>query len=77
LRAATRLYRRDRPKQYKNPAERITAAAPELLELPRVGVEVTGQLLVTAGDNPERLRSEGAFAQLWHCTAAGELWENR
>jgi transposase len=31
---------------------------------PGVGVEVAGQLLVTAGDNPERLRSEGAFAQL-------------
>jgi transposase len=41
-----------------------TAAAPKLLELPGVGVEVAGQLLVTAGDNPGRLRSEGAFAQL-------------
>jgi transposase len=29
-----------------------------------VGAEVATQLLVTAGDNPERLRSEAAFAQL-------------
>jgi transposase len=45
-------------------ADLVTAAAPKLLELPGVGVEVAGQLLVTAGDNPGRLRSEGAFAQL-------------
>ena len=31
-------------------------------------MDVAGQLLVTAGDNPERLRSEGAFAHL--CGAA-------
>jgi len=42
----------------------VGSAAPQLLELPGVGVEVAGQLLVTAGDNPDRLRSEGAFAQL-------------
>jgi transposase len=29
-----------------------------------VGTEVAVQLLTTAGDNPERLRSEAAFAQL-------------
>jgi transposase len=29
-----------------------------------VGTEVAAQLLTTAGDNPERLRSEAAFAQL-------------
>ena len=29
-----------------------------------VGIEVAAQLLTTAGDNPERLRSEAAFAQL-------------
>lgn len=42
----------------------VTAAAPELLALPGVGIEVAGQLLVTAGDNPDRLRSEAAFAHL-------------
>jgi transposase len=44
--------------------ELVTAVAPTLLALPGVGVETAGQLLVTAGDNPQRLRSEAAFAQL-------------
>jgi len=44
---------------------RLTAeAAPALVELFGVGPEVAGTLLVTAGDNPERLRSEAAFAHL-------------
>ncbi|MDR6688242.1 transposase [Arthrobacter sp. 1088] len=43
----------------------ITVAAPHLLALPGVGTEVAGQLLVTAGDNPDRPRSEAAFAHLW------------
>ena len=42
----------------------ITAAAPLLVEQVRVGTEVAGQLLITAGDNPQRLRSEAAFAAL-------------
>jgi transposase len=46
----------------------VTAAAPALVALPGVGVETAGQLLVTAGDNPQRLRSEAAFAHL--CGAA-------
>ena len=29
-----------------------------------VGVEIAAQLLVTAGENPERMRSEAAFAML-------------
>jgi transposase len=48
--------------------ELVTSAAPALLVLPGVGVETAGQLLVTAGDNPQRLRSEAAFAHL--CGAA-------
>ena len=44
---------------------RLTAeAAPGLIELFGVGPDVAGALLVTAGDNPERLRSEAAFAHL-------------
>lgn len=35
-----------------------------LLEAPCVGVEFAAQLLVTAGENPERMRSEAAFAML-------------
>ncbi|MEV4483934.1 IS110 family transposase [Micromonospora coxensis] len=41
---------------------------PRLTALHGVGADVAGQLLVTAGDNPERLRSEAAFAML--CGAA-------
>ncbi|WP_243790039.1 IS110 family transposase [Saccharopolyspora gloriosae] len=39
-------------------------AAPQLLELFGVGPDTAGQLLTTAGDNPERLRSEASFAHL-------------
>ncbi len=39
-------------------------AAPALLALPGVGTDVAGALLVAAGDNPERLSSEAAFARL-------------
>ncbi len=42
----------------------ITAAAAALLALNGVGIEVAGQLLATAGDNPDRLHSEAAFAHL-------------
>jgi transposase len=48
--------------------ELVTVAAPNMLALPGVGTEVAGQLLVTAGDNRDRLRSEAAFAHL--CGAA-------
>src|SRR5215211_7343356 len=48
--------------------ELVAAAAPTLVALPGIGVDTAGQLLVTAGDNPQRLRSEAAFAQL--CGAA-------
>ena len=46
----------------------VKAVAPTLVALPGVGVETAGQLLVTAGDNPQRLGSEAAFAHL--CGAA-------
>lgn len=42
--------------------------APELCALQGVGTDVAGALLVAVGDNPERLRSEAAFAKL--CGAA-------
>ncbi|KAB1139508.1 IS110 family transposase [Micromonospora sp. AMSO12t] len=42
----------------------VTDVAPELVALPGVGIDTAGQLLVTAGDNPHRLRSEAAFARL-------------
>jgi transposase len=42
----------------------VKHAAPKLLGLFGVGPETAGQLLASAGDNPERLRSESAFAHL-------------
>jgi transposase len=41
---------------------------PELLATAGIGADVAGQLLVTAGENTDRLRSEAAFAML--CGAA-------
>ena len=42
----------------------VTPLAPTLLALQGVGLDVAGQLLVTAGDNPDRIHSEAAFAHL-------------
>jgi transposase len=42
----------------------VAAAAPRLLELHCVGTDSAGQFIVTAGDNPDRLRSEAAFSML-------------
>lgn len=42
----------------------VEHAAPQLIELPGVGVEIAGQFLVTAGDNSDRIMNEAAFAKL-------------
>lgn len=42
----------------------VRAAAPDLVELHGVGVEIAGQFLVTVGDNAERIRNQAAFAKL-------------
>ncbi len=42
----------------------IQRAAPAMLELIGIGTDHAGQLLVTAGNNPDRLRSEASFAHL-------------
>jgi transposase len=42
----------------------VAAAAPDLVALTGVGTDTAATLLVTAGDNPDRLRSEGSFAHL-------------
>ena len=49
-------------------AELVATAAPGTTALLGVSTDHAGQLLVTAGDNPDRLRSEAAFAHL--CAAA-------
>ncbi len=46
----------------------VAALNPALLALNGVGPDTAGQLLVTAGENTDRLRSEAAFAML--CGAA-------
>jgi transposase len=46
----------------------VAATAPRLLAINGVGTDVAGILLVAGGDNPDRLRDEGAFAHL--CGAA-------
>jgi len=45
-------------------ARLVAAAAPQLVARPGIGNQIAGQLLVTAGANATRLRSEGAFAML-------------
>ncbi|HEX3189096.1 MAG TPA: transposase [Streptosporangiaceae bacterium] len=42
----------------------VTARAPGLLALPGIGPDTAALLLVAAGDHPERLRSEAAWAHL-------------
>jgi len=46
----------------------LTPLAPTLLGLQGVGLDNASQLLVTAGDNPDRIHGEAAFAHL--CGAA-------
>jgi transposase len=46
----------------------VAQAAPQLIAVFGIGTETAAQLLITAGDNPDRLRSQAAFAHL--CAAA-------
>jgi len=42
----------------------VTQAAPELVSLPGIGTDNAATLLIVAGDNPQRLKSEASFASL-------------
>jgi len=42
----------------------VKELAPELIARPSIGLASAAQLLLTAGDNPERLKSEASFAAL-------------
>jgi transposase len=42
----------------------VERVAPALVALFGISTELAGQFLVTAGDNPERIRNEAAFAKL-------------
>lgn len=44
--------------------ELVHATAPALLEMYGTGPDTAATLLVTAGDNPQRLKSEGSWAKL-------------
>ncbi|MFE6496268.1 IS110 family transposase [Streptomyces sp. NPDC057747] len=77
--AAVKLALKRLAKRYRHLSEEIADAdadlhvliartAPGPLALPGVGTETAGQLLVTAGDNPDRPVSEASFAHL--CAAA-------
>lgn len=44
--------------------DRATAANPALIAIKGVGPVIATQLLITAGDNPDRLRSSASFAAL-------------
>ena len=45
-------------------ARLVTATAPELLACHGIGIDTAAILLVAAGDNPERIRNEAAWANL-------------
>jgi transposase len=75
LMAGVKTALRDLARRWKNLDEEIKTlnrqiealvrtAAPELIELHGVGVELAGQFLVTAGDNTNRIHTEAAFAKL-------------
>lgn len=45
-------------------AELVNARAPHLVEEFGIGVDTAAEILIVAGDNPERIKSEAAFAKL-------------
>lgn len=42
----------------------VRAVAPRLLQRPQVGIQTAAQLLITAGQNPDRIATDAAFARL-------------
>jgi hypothetical protein len=51
----------------------VKALAPQLLERVGIGIEVAGQMLVTAGDNTDRMKSSGRVRDALRCRAATRL----
>jgi transposase len=71
LRSVARRYQRlsEEICELEEQLERLVAeTAPELVAVEGVGTDTAASLLIAAGDNPERLESEAAFAHL--CGAA-------
>jgi transposase len=44
--------------------KQTTALAPQLVEAVGIGLDIAAEMLVTAGDNTDRVRSEAAFAKM-------------
>ena len=42
----------------------VSTSAPDLIAAPGIATATAAEMLLLAGDNPERIRSEGAFAKL-------------
>ena len=73
---ATRFALRSVARRYEDLSEEIAQldvqldrlvgeTAPELVSLPGIGTDHAATLLIAAGDNSERLKSEASFASLW------------
>ena len=45
-------------------AQLVTAHAPHLVDRFGIGVDTAAEILIVAGDNPDRIKSEAAFAKL-------------
>lgn len=52
------------PEHHRHLKAQTRAAAPWLVEAVGVGLDIAAEMLVTAGDNSDRVRSESAFAKL-------------
>jgi len=74
--AATKLALKSLARRYQQLSTEIVAldehleqlvakASPALVAIKGVGTDIAATLLTIAGDSPERLSSEGAFAHLW------------
>ena len=53
----------------------VDELAPELIKRNAIGYESASQLLITAGDNPQRLRSESGFAALCGVSPVPVFWK--
>lgn len=51
----------------------VAVAAPAFVAIKGVGTDIAATLLTVAGDNPERLLNEGAFAHLVGVAPSGAV----
>jgi hypothetical protein len=55
----------------------VNELAPDLISGKAIGYESAAQLLITAGDNPERLKSEAGFAALCDVNPSSLIRQNQ